>query len=776
MSDDDSVKMAKLLDEEIQQMLTDNATRYKELKNDYDPVTGKNAELYDPVTGKPLYNRKMVKIPDHAVPIQYLPQETLRNDLYRKVIKCGSIENYILWSGGSIDDEGKNVQDVQFGLMNVRYKTDFLNWAFCEWKIKDKKGSDDVISKKHFEKIAEEKMFTDNWDEDDLEHEPTKLRKQKVDYQLIKFRLNYAQFKLLAVFEKFRLEGLPIRVILVKCRQWGGSTLTQVYMAWIQLMLKNGWYSAIVAQQSSTAKKIYMMYEKGISQYSPSLLGIPDDDRLRFSQYGKSAADNKITHGTASQPIPARDVVVSIATYNNPTSLPGSDVSLAHYSEVALWDKTDGKEPEAIIRNVSGGMTREPLTMEVIESTALGSGNWFALEYSRAKNGESARFPLFVPFYYSIFDTEKVKDKRALAKWIIENKNSVNPAGAIPEHEGKFCNLVSGKYIYMLWKYGATLEGIMWYMLKSQEYNRHSDLASQCPADDVEAFANTEALAFDMYDINRLADKGIKNPLFIGDIISDYNTGKKVLEDYEFQEVENGSMYIWDKPDPRPINERYIVIVDIGGEWKGADWSVIRVFDRFGLNDGTNEKTVLMWAGHMPHDHVAWKACQVAKWYNNALLVFESNTLESKDKDRDVDDGNAITYILDKIDYSYDNLYARKVTTSEDMQNSPPTKYGFHTNKKTKYDIMELLKEVIRKADYFESDAITIDEYRTYERKSNGSYGSMAGKKDDRLMTAGIGLWVSRTEMDLPHHAKDVDKNGSAYSAATSQTINEASF
>ena len=57
----------------------------------------------------------------------------------------------------------------------------------------------------------------------------------KLTGERIPFVLNRPQKKLLAVMEQQRREGKPIRIILLKSRQWGGSTLVQIYIAWFQL-------------------------------------------------------------------------------------------------------------------------------------------------------------------------------------------------------------------------------------------------------------------------------------------------------------------------------------------------------------------------------------------------------------------------------------------------------------------------------------------------------------------------------------------------------------
>lgn len=726
------------LEKEVLQMLAENTKRMKHLQADYNPITGEGADIRHPVTKEQIYYRKRTEIPDHIYPVEFLPYETRKNNLYKSVIKYGSIAEYVKNELADPDDDTDDEEKILFiqrCLLEVRYRTDPLCWFYNEWRIKDKRGQTENL----YIKTKEQEI------EEDDDNDEIVISKSDEDSSLIPFKLNCAQLMLLAVLERMRLKGLPIRVILAKCRQWGGSTLVEAYSAWIQLMLKNSWYSVIVAQVSSTAKKIQMMYEKAIGQYSPWLLRLPDKERLRFSQYGRSATDFRITYGSASNPQNARDVVISVGTYENPDSLPGTDIALAHFSELGLWKTTEGKTPEDVFKSVAGGIANLPLTMIVSESTPRGSGNFFAEEYARAKNGDSAYEAVFVSPAYNPYDIVEVKNKSGFARWILQNKNRRDNPDEIFGYKNKKCR-VSGQYIWRMWELGSTLENILWYLLKHLELSRHSDMASEAPIDDIEAFSNTDSLAFDMYDIEELEKLGVKDPIMVGDIYSDYTMGKEVMNNYKFEERPGGTMKIWEEPNPVKMTDQYLVIVDIGGKWKKADWSVIRVLDRSDLNqpDGM-EKTVLMWHGHIPHDHLAWKAAQVALWYNKALLIFESNTLETKDQNRDVEEGEQLEYILETLNRSYRNLFARRSKDADDVnQTGGSWKFGFHTNRQTKPQIVEVLDDAIRNKNYLERDAGTIDEYKHYER-INGVYAAMPGTKDDRLMTAGIGLLISRS-------------------------------
>lgn len=175
---------------------------------------------------------------------------------------------------------------------------------------------------------------------------------------------------------------------------------------------------------------------------------------------------------------------------------------------------------------------------------------------------------------------------------------------------------------------------------------------------------------------------------------------------------------------------------------------MITVFDRLFMMDGDRPSIVAQWYGHIDMDLLSWKAAQIAKWYDDALLVIESNTLETHDRDREVD-GDQSSFILNQIKDYYPNLYARK-QSEEDIREKRPKKYGWHTNVLTKPMIISTLVKVIREGLYVERDERCLDEYLVYERKPNGAFGAIVGKHDDLLMTRAIGLHICLFEMPIP--------------------------
>ncbi len=671
---------------QVDELVRENKRRYQELLCEYNAVTGEGAPLI----------REKLEISDHPIPVQWVPVAMMKNDLVKALRKYGSIERFIRL-GLREDVTPEKVNRVVQELAVVRNRYDFVFWAYVFVKIKPKEGG-----------------------------------------EMIPFKLNYAQVRFLLILEDMRMKGIPIRIILLKARQWGGSTLTQIYFAWIQLCHKKGWYSTIVGQTKNTSGRILEMYTKLIENYPPWLLGLTDDNYLKLAQYGKATSNDYEIRDRRNRRV--NDTVIQIGTVVEPDNIRSGDVAMVHYSEVGVWKDTPGRRPEDLIRSISSGILYRPYTIEVLESTAKGTGNFFHREWVRAERGRSTRKPVFIPWYYILNDTIPVEDQEEFARWLLSCR------GKKEAPEGY---LDPGEYYWWLFEQGATFEGINWYREERKGVESHSDMASEAPSDPVEAFESTGRGVFEKSQVDAIR-KTTCPPKEIGEVYAKVETGPECLKGIKFARSDAGLLHIWAHPEKDyPMRNRYLVVVDIGGRWNGADWSVITVFDRAMMAMAGKPEVVAQWVGHIDHDKLAWKAAQIAKYYCDAMLVFESNTLESKDKERDTD-GNDIEYVLNLIGEVYDDhLYARN-RSSEDVKKGGPLKYGFHVNTSTKPAIIHHLITCVRDKAWIERDGITCDELVFYEKKEDQSFGAVTGQHDDRLMVRAIGLWICYREMELP--------------------------
>ncbi len=275
-------------------------------------------------------------------------------------------------------------------------------------------------------------------------------------------------------------------------------------------------------------------------------------------------------------------------------------------------------------------------------------------------------------------------------------------------------------------------------------------MAAEYPSDDVEAFVHSGARVFDKYKVEDLR-RECRAPLMRGEIDGDAPSGPKSLRNVRFNPDANGALAMWRDREIDPVvrvTDRYLVVVDIGGRSLKADWTVIAVFDRRPMSDGGKPEIVAQWRGHTDFDLLAWNAARIAAYYCNALLVVESNTLETADRDRSVD-GDQSAFLLNQIRDAYPNLYARR-GPEEAVWQGAPARYGFHTNVATKPMVISTLVQAIREGLYVERDELCLSEYLAYEQRPNGSYGALPGHHDDLLMTRAIGLHICFREMPPP--------------------------
>ena len=657
----------------------------------------RNAVIYakfDPITGYgSIGERKKVIIEDYPLRKQWLPVEMMRVPLVKQILKAGTINAFLAVIGSENFEEDRLKVIEQFVRLRCRY--DFAFWAATFVYIKNKGGGEDVL-----------------------------------------FRLTRPQRRFVARLEQLRNAGKPIRIILLKARQWGGSTTSQLYMAWLQLIHKVGLNSLIISLQVSSSDEIKDMFDRMIKAYPVEMLHkigeAYKENELKLVGVGKS--------GNISR-VPQRNCKIKIGTAERPDSCRGGDYNLVHLSEVGLWKVSEGKKPEDIVRSACSGILYRPYTMIVYESTANGVGNFFQREYDAAKKKQSQFEAMFVSWFDIEQYTAPIDDIYSFALNLYENKDNENVNSAREE---------CGKYLWWLWKKGATLEAIQWYIYERAKYNEHAQMASEYPSDDIEAFVHSGTMVFDKYKVEAF-DKSCKPAKYIGDVYADGDEGKMAFRNLRFSEDKKGCLSVWEFPEiyeNEKVTNRYLTVVDVGGRSNKADWSVIVVFDRLFMKDGGKPVVVAQWYGHIDIDLLAWKAGQIAAFYDNSLLVIESNTLETHDKERDVD-GDQSQYILNQLKNVYDNLYARK-QSAEDIREGRPVKYGFHTNISTKPMVISTLIKVIRERLYIERDRNCLDEYLVYEKKQNGSYGAIVGKHDDLLMTRAIGLHICFFEMDLP--------------------------
>ncbi len=694
------------------EIIQENNRRHELINKPYNPITGEGCQG----------NRVHIYIEDAPFPNLYLPKAFAETPICKELVKKGSIKKFLEDNDEEIGT--KQVYELWLKFCEQRYKYDFEFFAIICMTIQ-----------------------------------------HKITGDLVRFKLNRGQRLLLDTFEQMRVKGTPIRVILLKARQYGGSTLVQLYMDWIQMILKKNWSSVICAHVKDASVTIRGMFDVVTSNM------IPINGVVYKIQPFQQTQNIKI--------IKERGCKITVGSAEEPDSVRSQDVKMAHFSEVAKYPNTDKKGTTKLIGSIVGTIPKIADTFIVFESTANGVGDYFHGEWEKSVKGNSAYEPVFVPWFMIDMYSDEFNGTYYNHDGKIEQGGAEDLIKTFTEYES---NLFYNNKL-------CTLENINWYRGKLAEMTSMEEMMQDYPSDDTEAFQNSGMPDFKADHVEALRSD-CSEPIYVGELIADHSPAearidstkrKYILRNLKFVEDKKATegikssdpkiklkheinkVKVWELPDfEEKISDRYIVVYDPSkGVTDKADFGVICVLDRYWRMYGGVSEVVAEWRGHEDKDIAIWLACQIAAFYDNALLIIENNTYDSQQREDDSE------FIYDAIVDYYPNLYSR--TPADKIREGVPAKYGFNTNRQTKPAIIANYVAVLREKLYKERSHEALNEARWYEKKKNGKHGAKDGKHDDIIMTRMIGMWVD-FELPIPHKIEHT------YVRPVKRFVNESSF
>lgn len=521
------------------------------------------------------------------------------------------------------------------------------------------------------------------------------------DSQLVLLQLNKTQDYVLTIIEKLWKAGIPVRLIILKARQEGISTLIEA-IGFLQTILNKGTKMKVISYDDKSAKGIYEMSERFYRN-------LPVTMQPATKYYTKSSLvfremESQITVDTAKKLEAARSETVQIL----------------HISEMALMDYV--KELLASLRN--SVPKDNPNSMVIIESTAKGMGNDFQLQYEKGSTleevlsgqnvskGKSDYVKIFIPWFWLDRYTMKPPDDFKLVDY---------------EHPAY------GNETEIKKTYGLTLPQMMW--------RRHTIL-NECdgdldifkqeyPANDLEAFIASGRSRFSKLALQNYMMK-VCPPLAIGDL-KIVETAKQAREHYggsrptiEFVKDPVGNLKIWEFP----IKEtNYVFGVDVSEgilvdkyDNRKSDWSVVSVWRR------DIYKKVAQWRGKIDPDLLGNIAYAIGHFYNYGWIGVEDNW-------------HGLT-TLKNLQKRYSRLYYKIIL--DEKTNEKTRKLGWHTDHTVKGYLIDCLASIVREEIAIIYSEETIREYLTYIEWPDGRLAAQSGKHDDIVMADAIALQVHK--------------------------------
>ncbi len=202
--------------------------------------------------------------------------------------------------------------------------------------------------------------------------------------EVVPLELNSVQKKLVAEIETQIRSGKPVRIIVLKARQMGISTVIQAYILW-RMLRANNVNAVEIAHEKEAARSILDINRFAIKNLPGWFRAVKQVKEEYFTKYEISFAGigSSLTVTSAEGKEPGRS----------------RTIHLAHVSEMAFYE-----DAKAIMRALFSAIPKTPNTAVFIESTGNGPQGEFYNLFIKAWNRQNAGNPtayraLFFPWY-----------------------------------------------------------------------------------------------------------------------------------------------------------------------------------------------------------------------------------------------------------------------------------------------------------------------------------------------------------------------------------------
>ncbi len=458
---------------------------------------------------------------------------------------------------------------------------------------------------------------------------------------------------------ELQVNGLPVRVIVLKARQEGISTIAQA-MIFHKTIFTEGCNTMVVAQDMEQADYLFSM-----SRLAYDSLPWWMRPEARYERKGLYLEfDRKDERERIQNPGLRSQIVVAAANKMHGVGI-GKTIRAGHLSEISAWMKS-----ETLSRQLLPTMNADD-ELAVMESTARGRGNHWHRLWEASVNGKSLWTPVFIEWFrvkkYSRPITKSEKFE------LTEKETALR--GKIKQDSG-------------IW---LTMEQLHWRRRRIEEFialeGDEWGFYQEFPSNWMEAFQGSGMCAFNKRKLQDILETTACDPLYYGEIrLEGKNEPKAALvkvskdrkDDFSIPPAEEyGSrFYVWELPKP---DESYYVAADVGHGVQGGNFSCAQVI-RIGKR---NEKDVQVaeWHGWINPTPFAQVLAAIGYFYNTAQIAVECNDI-----------GLAANNHLFRM-LEYPNCFRWK--HYDKIRNFMTDFFGWYTNSKTRPQIIAKFREAI---------------------------------------------------------------------------------
>lgn len=580
------------------------------------------------------------------------------------------------------------------------------------------------------------------------------IDKKRNDYL---FTLWESQELILDEMRKLRDRGLAQKLIILKARQLGCSTLIEALIAWRTMFFTNTNAIVVSAEPDHAAYLFAIMlhiYDQMPWWLKPDISSRKQEDGLLFDN--PNPEERRLSPGLKSM------ISVQAATQMSGIGQ-GRTINAAHVSEYCDMDQD--KAQEMIEGDLGNALADGPQTFAILESTGKGAGSYsHRLWRTNVELRENADWtPIFLPWFFDKkhvmapdkgWRTAKPEQDMALkvaSEWVrCDNvqcgawREKFDRSVSIEGIDCPVCQLGSLKTFYL----GD--EQLRWMEYKRK--NAEKDIKSMKTLREEQATTAEEAWQISGYsvfpfEVQEWVNLCVKNPIAEGnlDLNGQFHGVKK-------HATEDANATCWCEgctadhtSDPAPLRiwewaipgYDYVIGADVseglGGE---SDYSV-GVINRVGKAPNPDVQVGVYRSNTIDPISFAKPLTQMGMMYNEGMLSIEYNKFDSC--------ANTARFQL-----QYPNLFQWKHLDSTSPRAS---KIHWYTTMTTKPRLWQTMVKFLRERLYIIQDSVTANEMKTFQKDDfddrSGSAGF--GFYDDALITSMIALYTA--------HETDFDEN-----------------
>lgn len=389
--------------------------------------------------------------------------------------------------------------------------------------------------------------------------------------KIIDFKMNQPQQRLYDIIKEQKKAKKPVRVIILKARQMGFSTLTESIL-FKETVTKFNRRTGIITHLASATSNLFnmskLMLDNLPEDIKPSVKRSNAQELIFDNDEGKGLK-SKIKCMTAGTSGVGRS-----DTFDN-----------LHLSELAFWEG----DVTATLTGLFQAVPNLPDTMIIIESTANGYEKFHEL-WEQAVNGESDFIPLFVAWF------------------------------ELPEYSMTYSGFTLTKEEEELKeRYNLTNDQLEWrrWCIRNNCQNDIEQFKQEYPSCPEEAFISTGKCVFDKESIIqrlRYVPKPIKQGYFVW---NEEKANQNIMTDIKWVNDKSGCIKIYKIPNV-PHMTKYCIGGDTAGDTQGDEFSS-DVIDAMSLEQVA---TLTM---QTDEDLYAKQMYCLGMYYGWALMCIETN-------------------------------------------------------------------------------------------------------------------------------------------------------